>query len=266
MTTRPAPARPRLTYLPDPPKDIDAMKQSPHIASALVTLRDHFHSRLGLANALVNGNGYLCRNPGEARSSPHPDCLVALNLPIAPEIIEEEANGYTISEIGQPPDFVLEVASETTGETDYTTKREAYANLDVQEYWRFDHTGGRYHDAPLAGDTLVNGRYEPIPIIQEPDGLLWGYSAALNLELCWVQRTLRFRDPVTKQFLPTMAEERERRETAEARHATAEAQRQTAEAQRQTAEIQRQAAEAQREAAEARNRELEAEIRRLRGQ
>ena len=252
MTTRPAPARPRLTYLPDPPKDIDAMKQSPHIASALVTLRDHFHSRLGLANALVNGNGYLCRNPGEARSSPHPDCLVALNLPIAPEIIEEEANGYTISEIGQPPDFVLEVASETTGEADYTTKREAYANLDVQEYWRFDHTGGRYHDAPIAGDTLVNGRYEPIPITQEPDGLLWGYSAALNLELCWVQRTLRFRDPVTKQFLPTIAEERERREAAEA-------QRQTAEAQRQTAEIQRQAAEA-------RNRELEAEIRRLRGQ
>ena len=147
---------------------------------------------------------------------------------------------------------MLEVASETTGEADYTTKRDAYANLDVQEYWRFDHTGGRYHDAPLAGDNLVNGRYEPIPITREPDGLLWGYSAALNLELCWVQRTLRFRDPVTKQFLPTIAEER--------------AQRQTAEAQRQAAEDQREAAEAQREAAEARNRELEAEIRRLRGQ
>ena len=239
MSTRPAaPARPRLTLLPDPPRDRVDMQQSTLVASALVVLRDHFYYRLGLTDALVNGDGYLCRNPGEARRSPHPDCMVALNLPIPPGLIEDEANGYTINEIGQPPDFVLEIASGTTGERDYTTKRNLYANLGVQEYWRFDHTGGRYHEAPLAGDVLVGESYEPLPIHREADGLLWGYSAALDLELCWVDRQLRFRDPVTKEFLPTIAEERARREDAEA----------------------------ELDAAQARNRELEAEIRRLRGQ
>ena len=71
-------------------------------------------------------------------------------------------NGYVISEVGQPPDFVLEVASRSTGQRDYTVKRAGYAGFGVREYWRFDHTGGRYHDAPLAGDRLVDGEYEPL--------------------------------------------------------------------------------------------------------
>ena len=252
MTTRPAPPLPRLTLLPDPPRDRVDMQQSTQVASAIVVLRDHFYYRLGRTDALVNGDGYLCQNPGEARRSPHPDCIVALNLPIPPERIEDEANGYTISEIGQPPDFVLEIASATTGERDYTTKRDLYAALSVREYWRFDHTGGRYHEVPLAGDVLIGESYEPLPIHREPDGTQWGYSPALDLELCWVERQLRFRDPVTKEFLPTVTEERERREEAESRL--------------DVVQSQRDAAEARREAAEARTRELEAEIRRLRGQ
>ena len=68
-------------------------------------------------------------------------------------------NGYVISEVGKPPDFVLEVASRSTGRRDYTVKRDGYAGYGVREYWRFDHTGGRFHDAALAGDVLVDGRY-----------------------------------------------------------------------------------------------------------
>ncbi|MXY22160.1 MAG: hypothetical protein F4Y49_12610 [Dehalococcoidia bacterium] len=41
--------------------------------------------------------------------------------------------------------------------TDCTDKRETYAEYSVGEYWRFDHSGGEYHDAPLAGDRLVIG-------------------------------------------------------------------------------------------------------------
>ena len=293
MTTRPTPALSRLTLLPDPPRDRVDMQQSTQVASAIVVLRDHFYHRLGRTDALVNGDGYLCRNPGEARRSPHPDCMVALNLPIPPERIEDEANGYTISEIGQPPDFVLEIASGTTGARDYTTKRDLYAALGVREYWRFDHTGGRYHEVPLAGDVLIGESYEPLPIHREPDGTQWGYSPVLDLELCWVERHrfggkagrlahlelcwverhLRFRDPVTKEFLPTMAEERERREEVESRldaiqsqRDAAEARWEEAEARSEAAETRRAAAEARSEAAEARARELEAEIRRLRGQ
>ena len=73
------------------------------------------------------------------------------------------SNGYVISEQGKPPDFVLEVASESTANIDTGAKRDDYAALGIAEYWRFDETG-EYHGARLAGDRLVQGRYEPIPI------------------------------------------------------------------------------------------------------
>ena len=79
-----------------------------------------------------------------------------------------------IDEMGKPPQFVLEVASEHTGVRDYTVKRDGYALYGVPEYWRFDWTGGDFHDQSLAGDRLVNGKYEPIPLTTEPDGMIWG--------------------------------------------------------------------------------------------
>ena len=49
-----------------------------------------------------------------------------------------DRHGYSIEEHGKPPDFVLEVASVTTGQGDYTRKRDDYAAFGVPEYWRFD--------------------------------------------------------------------------------------------------------------------------------
>ena len=149
MTSKARPvAHPKLTPLPDPPEHERDMQQLPYIAETIMTLRAYYRHTLGRSDVLVNGEGYLCPRAGLARTSPRPDCLVALNLPIAPETIEWEANGYTIEEIGQPPDFVLEVGSKTGGFNDHTRKRDVYAALEVQEYWRFDPTGGIYHDAP----------------------------------------------------------------------------------------------------------------------
>ena len=167
----------RLTELPTPPKRPDAMKQRRHIAKADQILRSHHRNR---PDVLVSGEGYLRYEAGEARRSPRPDCIVSFGLSIAPEVIEDVANGYVISEIGKPPEFVLEVASESTGEQDYTVKREIYARFSVTEYWRFDYTGGRFHDAPLAGDRLVGDRYEPIPVEEGADGIIRGYSAELG--------------------------------------------------------------------------------------
>ena len=164
-----------------------------------------------------------------------------------------ERNGYVISEVGKPPDLVLEVASRSTGRRDYTVKREGYAGYGVREYWRFDPTGGRYHDAALAGDALVEGQYEPLPVTRDPDGLLWGYSEVLDLELCWDRGEFRLRDHDTKQFLSTPEEERSMREAADAGRDAAEAGRQAAETR---ADAERQA----RLAAEERIRLLEAEI------
>ena len=163
-----------------------------------------------------------------------------------------QRNGYVISEVGKPPDLVLEVGSRSTGRRDYTVKREGYAAIGIREYWRFDPSGGYHHDVPLAGDTLVDGEYVSVEIVDEPDGRHWGYSEVLELELWWEEGTLRFRDPVSGHFLLTPEEERVARESAEARAEEEQAG--------------RMAAEARASSAEARMAEMEAELKRLRGE
>ena len=120
--------------------------------------------------------------------------------------------GYATLTQGKPPDFVLEVASESTGSVDYTDKRDEYASYGIPEYWRFDPSGGDYHDAALAGDRLANGEYQRIEI--EPlDGLnCRGYSAVLGLWLYWEDNQLRWLDPETGRYLRTHDEEYDRAE------------------------------------------------------
>ena len=115
----------------------------------------------------------------------------------------------------------------------------------MREYWRFDHTGGQFHDAPLAGDVLTGEEYTPLPINRDPDGLIWGRSEVLGLDLCWDNGTLRLRNPATGSFLPTPEEWRFELDAAQERAG---------------------AAEARAEAAEARAAALEAELLRLRGE
>ena len=64
-----------------------------------------------------------------------PDLLVAFGVVHAGVI---GRRGYSIEEHGKPPDFALEVASVTTGQGDYTRKRDDYAAFGAPEYWRFD--------------------------------------------------------------------------------------------------------------------------------
>ena len=62
----------------------------------------------------------------------------------------ETSNGYIVSEQGKPPDFVLEIASESTAETDVGTKRDEYAALSIRQYWRFDKTV-EFHGVSTSG-------------------------------------------------------------------------------------------------------------------
>ena len=180
-------------------------------------LRAHFAAR---ADVLISGQGYLRREAGNDAERLAPDCVVAFGVNPAAIVAR---NGYVIIEVGQPPDFVLEVASRSTGRRDYTVKRAGYAGYGVQEYWRFDPTGGRYHDAALAGDRLVNGVYHPIAITEEPDGTKWGHSAVLGLDLCWDEGELRVYDPVAGKYLPTVPELHAERVAVAARATAAEA-------------------------------------------
>ena len=187
-------------------------------------LKSHFADR---SDVLVSGEGYLRNDTYDPSDQLAPDCVVAFG--VDPEAIIGR-NGYVTSEVGKPPDFVLEVASRSTGRQDYTTKRDGYARHGVPEYWRFDETGGRFHDTALAGDTLVDGEYVPIPIESTPDGVIWGHSEVLGLVVCWGSGRLRFYDPTAGTYLPNAEElkseldtERTGRLGAEARASEAEA-------------------------------------------
>ena len=204
----------RYTQLPDPPKKID-MLQHKHIARAHVILEDRYAND---PSTFVSGSGYLRLTLGVRSGFAVPDCLVAFGVDAA---ALDKANGYVIDEVGKPPDVVIEMASPTTGVRDYTVKRRIYRDMGAPEYWRFDETGGQYHDEPLAGDILVDGAYRRVEIRRAPDGSLWGYSPALALHLVWDDGALRFFDPDVGDFLPDLPESK--RQTAEAnRRADAE--------------------------------------------
>ncbi len=205
-----------LEPLPDPEREPD-MQQSVGIIAFHLILNPYFSHR---DDVLISGEGFLRHEATNNAERLAPDCVVAFG--VNPEGIIAR-NGYVISEVGKPPDFVLEVASRSTGRRDYTVKREGYAGYGVQEYWRFDHTGGRFHDAPLAGDVLVDGTYERLEIHEEDGGLLWGHSEVLGLDLCWDDGELRFRDPTTGEFLPTPEELQAERDAAEAERDAAQA-------------------------------------------
>ena len=83
-------------------------------------------------------------------------------------------------------------------------------SLGIIEYWRFDETGA-FHRTELAGDRLVDGRYEPVPIQEVEEGVLQGYSTVLNVLVRWERGELRWHDPETEREIPTFEQEREGR-------------------------------------------------------
>ena len=200
----------RHTELPDPPKKID-MAQHKHIVRAHSILEDRYANDPA---TLVIGEVYLRLTAGDQSGFTVPDCMVAFGVDAA-EI--DDANGYVIDEAGKPPDVVIEVASKTTGVRDYTIKRRIYRDMGAPEYWRFDDTGGQYHDEPLAGDILADGEYRRAPIRVDPDGTFWGYSPALALFLVWDDGRLRFYDPEARDFLPDLSEAKRQTAAAERR-------------------------------------------------
>ena len=78
---------------------------------------------------------------GSARVGP--DLFIAFDVDVAG--IRENLPNFWIWEIGKAPDFVMEVASSSTAANDLGWKRDLYQRLGVQEYWRFDPTGGRLY-------------------------------------------------------------------------------------------------------------------------
>ena len=198
----------------------DGETQSPIFVAIMGMLTGFFAKIRG---ARVNGDTFIYYIEGNPRRFVSPDCYVALGL--SDEVIAsiERRNSYLLWEVGKPPDFVLEIGSESTGSVDTGSKRDLYAEIGMPEYWRYDPTGGDYYGEPLVGERLVDGEYARLPMRYEDDGSVWSHSDALNMDLRWLDGELRFRDSVSGEWLLTYEEQQERAEAAETRAAQLEA-------------------------------------------
>ena len=204
MTTKPQTVLP----LPDPPeRELDDMTSVQHLGEN--GNLHHLIQHLGNPDTtIVSGERYIVPTPGAPSDQRiAPDMLISFN---ANPALYRQDNSYVISRQGKPPDLVMEIASRRTGRTDVEYKPARYAALGIPEYWRFDETG-EFHGTRLAGDRLVEGRYEPIAIEEVEAGVLQGYSAALGLFVRWERGELRWHDPETGQEIPTFDQEREGR-------------------------------------------------------
>ena len=131
---------------------------------------------------------------------------------------------------GRAPDFVMEVASPSTWQRDAAEKRDIYAGMGVTEYWRFDPTGD-FFTPPLVGEMLADGQYRQLPLETGGDGMLWGRSAVLGLDICVLPELgLRLYDPAEGEWLLTPRESEEARLAAEAALQESETSRQSLEA------------------------------------
>ena len=103
---------------------------------------------------------------------------------------------------GGVPQFVLEVASPSTWERDAADKRDAYRDMGVLEYWRFDPENGKFLREILIGERLVNGEYVRMEVRRDADGTLRGYSDFLKLDVCVrPDGQIRLYDPAAGEWL-----------------------------------------------------------------
>ena len=161
----------------------------------------------------VVGNLLLYYQEGDDKKSVSPDLMVVFGAS------KHVRSSYRLWEEPKAPDFVLEIASESTYRSDQGEKRVTYADVGVSEYWQCDPTGS-YLSSPLLGFRLVEGRYAPIAVTATEGGLLVGRSEVLGLELhltpgAPVRDVLRFYDPVLGEPLRSLQEEAQARGEAE---------------------------------------------------
>ena len=162
----------------------------------------------------VVGNLLVYYQQGDRNKSVSPDLMVVLGAS------KHVRSSYRVWEEPKAPDFVLEIASESTYRADRGEKRDIYADMGVLEYWQYDPVGS-YLDPPLLGLRLVEGRYVPIPAMAQ-EGVLTVRSEVLGLELhltsgASVREALHFYNPVRAEYLRTYREEAQARLKAEDR-------------------------------------------------
>ena len=209
-----------LDFDPDE-KDVppDHMEQSREINEVISLLMARFTDFWRRPDVFLDTDTNICYDRTNLNVRVAPDVYITFGVDdraIRPRKI------YLPWEVGKVPDWVLEVASESTSRVDVERKPGIYAQIGVPEYWRFDPTGGRYHGQPLYGGRLIGGEYQAIELTTEPDDILKGHSEVLGLYFCWDDGWPRFYDQGTGTYLENWRQTSAARAEAEARAAEAE--------------------------------------------
>ncbi len=173
-------------------------------------LRAFYASRAG---CYVGEDRNIYWRRGDGTAVVAPDVFVSLG--VDPESLAT-ATSYRVWEVGAPPAFVLEIASEKTFKADLETKPAKYLDMGVGEYWRFDPTGGEFLQPALQGDRRAGNTWQPITINTDDHGHLGGHSETLDLTLHADAHRLRFRNPRTGEWLPDPDEQAARADRVEA--------------------------------------------------
>ena len=193
----------------------DHMEQVDEIDEIMGLLRSRFTDFGRRPDVFLSRETNICYDRRNLNVRIYPDVYLAFGVDaqaIPPRKL------YLPWEAGKPPDWVLEVASESTGRNDINRKPAIYASIGVPEYWRFDPSGRRYHrDEPLYGGILTGGEYRPVELTTEPDGILKGYSPLLGLSLAWDEGWPRFFDPETGAYMENWRQTAARAEQEAAR-------------------------------------------------
>ena len=216
----------------------DGMQQEAPIDRIGHLLRQRYE---GQPDVFISGGVFVSYDVTDGNRRIKPDLFIAFDVDNAG--IRENLPNFWIWEIGKAPDFVMEVASPSTAENDLGWKRELYQRLGIQEYWRFDPTGGALYGQPITGERLVAGRYVEYQLQHGDDGSVQGHSELLDVVFSWNGEEFDALDPATGLTI-------DKRAVAEARADRQEEARVVAEAE---LSVERGA----RAAAEARARELE---------
>ncbi len=181
-----------------------------NLSNALFTLDVWFGND---PNVYVAGNMFVYYERGDRHKHLSPDVFVVHGVPKTPE-----RPCYLVWQEGKGPDCAIEFTSASTKAEDLDDKFELYRDvLKVREYFLFD-PEEEYLEPSLQGFRLVDDQYVRIEAV---DGRLPSEVLGLHLERDgW---RLRFYDTAKKKWLPTIWEEMEARQEAEAARQRAEA-------------------------------------------
>ena len=207
-----------MDFNPDEPEaQIEAMLQNPVILYDIMpTLNRHLAKGGRDPEVFLDSDTILCYDRSDLNVRIQPDCYAAFGVD-AQAIRDRKV--YLPWEVGKPPDFALDVASDSTARYDTSDKMDVYRRIGIPELWLCDSTGGELYGQPLAGWRLSGGEYLPIEMTVASDGSISGYSEATGLHLRWLGGHLRFFDPVANRYLLDSDEAYEGLESERAAHA-----------------------------------------------